>query len=183
LRWLLNQKQDEPAEGPGGHDVPFAAPALYILMAITAGTAIALLMRLRIRRRRNDVASPASSATEALDLTSDVSPDQAPEDEWLAMAARLLEAGDLRLATRALYLAVLASLGESGLITIHRARSNLDYQRELARRARGNANLLSAFRELVATFERTWYGEHLMSRDAFDRFRAGALEMRARGQA
>jgi hypothetical protein len=183
LRWLLNQKQDEPAEGPGGHDVPFAAPALYILMAISAGTAIALLMRVRIRRRRKDVASPASSATEALDLTSDVSPDQAPEDEWLAMAARLLEAGDLRLATRALYLAVLASLGESGLITIHRARSNLDYQRELARRARGNTNLMAAFRELVVTFERTWYGDHPMSRDMFDRFHAGAMEMRARGQA
>jgi hypothetical protein len=117
-----------------------------------------------------------------VDLTGDVSPDQAPEDEWLALAARLLEAGDLRLATRALYLAVLASLGESGLITIHRARSNLDYQRELGRRARDNTNLLSAFRELVATFERTWYGEHRMSRDAFDRLRAGALEMRARGQ-
>jgi hypothetical protein len=183
LRWLLNEKQDEPAEGPGGSNVPFVAPALYILMAITAGAAIALLMQLRIRRRAKEVAAPAASATEALDLTSgDVSPDQAPEDEWLALAARLLDAGDLRLATRALYLAVLASLGESGLITIHRARSNLDYQRELGRRARGNTNLLSAFRELVATFERTWYGEHRMSRDAFDRLRAGALEMRARGQ-
>ena len=182
LRWLLNQKQDEPAEGPGGHDVPYAAPALYVLMAITAGAAIALLMRLRIRRRQKDVAPSVESATEAVDLTGDVSPDQAPEDEWLAMAARLLEVGDLRLATRALYLAVLASLGESGLITIHRARSNLDYQRELARQARGNTNLLAGFRDLVTAFERTWYGEHLMSRDAFDRFRAGALEMRARGQ-
>jgi hypothetical protein len=182
LRWLLNEKQDEPAEGPGGHDMPFAAPALYVLMAITAGAAIALLMQLRIRRRAKEVAATAASATETVDLTGDVSPDQAPEDEWLALAARLLEAGDLRLATRALYLAVLASLGESGLITIHRARSNLDYQRELGRRARDNTNLLSAFRELVATFERTWYGEHRMSRDAFDRLRAGALEMRARGQ-
>jgi hypothetical protein len=183
VRWLLNEKQNEPTDAPGGRDLPFAAPALYVLMAITAGTAIALLIRLRIRRRRKEVTSPAASATEALDLTSEgVSPDQAPEDEWLAMAARLLEAGDLRLATRALYLAVLASLGESGLITIHRARSNLDYQRELARRARGNTNLLSSFRELVATFERTWYGEHRMSRDAFDRFRSGALGMRARGQ-
>jgi hypothetical protein len=99
------------------------------------------------------------------------------------MAARLLEAGDLRLATRALYLAVLASLGDSGLITIHRARSNLDYQRELARRARGNTGMLQTFRGLVAVFERTWYGDHAMSRDAFDRFRNDAVEMRSRGQA
>ncbi len=184
LRWLMGEQRDVSPEGPGGRDVPFAAPALYVLMAVVAGGVIALLMRLRIQRRRKAEAVPVTAGADAVDLASeDVSPDQAPEDAWLAMAARLLEAGDLRLATRALYLAVLASLGDSGLITINRARSNLDYQRELARRARGNAGLLETFRGLVAVFERTWYGEHPMSRDAFDRFRAGALEMRARGQA
>ncbi|MGA3029091.1 MAG: DUF4129 domain-containing protein [Bryobacteraceae bacterium] len=183
VRWLMGIQQDDSAEGPGGRDLPFAAPVLYVLMALAAGAAIALLLRLRIERRRKAHAVPTAAATEVLDLASEnVSPDQAAEDAWLAMAARLLEAGDLRLATRALYLAVLASLGDSGLITIHRARSNLDYQRELARRARGNTGLLEAFRELVAVFERTWYGEHAMSRDAFDRFQTGALEMRARGQ-
>jgi hypothetical protein len=183
IRWLLGNQRDESPEGPGGRDVPFAAPVLYVLMALAAGAAIALLLRLRIRRRRKARTVPTTPTTEVLDLASEgVSPNQAPEDAWLAMAARLLEAGDLRLATRALYLAVLASLGDSGLITIHRARSNLDYQRELARRARGNTGLVEAFRGLVAVFERTWYGEHAMSRDAFDRFQGGALEMRARGQ-
>jgi hypothetical protein len=183
VRWLMGERQDTP-DGAGGRDVPLAAPALYVLMAVTAGVAIALLVRLRIQRRRKSAAVTTTAGAELVDLASeDVSPDQAPEDAWLAMAARLIEAGDLRLATRALYLAVLASLGDGGLITIHRARSNLDYQRELARRARGNSRLLETFRELVAVFERTWYGEHAMSRDAFDRFQTGALEMRARGQA
>jgi hypothetical protein len=184
LRWLMGNQQNESPDGPGGRDVPLAAPVLYVLMAATAGAAIALLMRLRIQRRRKAQAVPTTPATEVVDLANeDVSPDQAPEDAWLAMAARLLEAGDLRLATRALYLAVLASLGDGGLITIHRARSNLDYQRELARRARGSTGLLETFRGLVAVFERTWYGEHAISRDAYDRFQTGALEMRARGQA
>jgi hypothetical protein len=182
IRWLMGRQQDESPDGSGGRGMPFAAPALYALMAVAAGAAIALL--LRIQRRRKAAAVPTLPAAATLDLASeDVSPDQAPEDAWLAMAAGLLEAGDLRLATRALYLAVLASLGEGGLITIHRARSNLDYQRELARRARGNTGLLETFRGLVAVFERTWYGEHAITRDAFDRFQAGALEMRARGQA
>jgi hypothetical protein len=183
VRWLMGNQRDESPDGSGGRDVPFAAPVLYALMALAAGAAIALLLRLRIQRRRKAQAAPTTPAAAAPDLASeDVSPDQAPEDAWLAMAARLLEAGDLRLATRALYLAVLASLGDSGLITIHRASSNLDYQRELARRARGNAGMLETFRGLVAAFERTWYGEHAMSRDAYNRFQAGALEMRARGQ-
>ncbi len=185
MRWLMGNQPDDSPDGKGGRDVPFAAPALYVLLAVTVGIVIALLMRLRIQRRRKlQAASTTAGAAETLDLSSEeVSADQAPEDAWLSMAARLAEAGDLRLATRALYLAVLAGLGDSGLITINRARSNLDYQRELARRARGNTGLLNTFRGLVAVFERTWYGEHAMSRDAFDRFQTDALETRSRGPA
>ena len=183
MRWLMGNQPEESPEGPGGRDVPFAAPALYLLMALVAGAVIALLLRLTFQRRRKAAVAATTEAAEAVDLTSeDISPDQAPEDAWMAMAARLMDAGDLRLATRALYLAVLASLGANGLITINRARSNLDYQRELARRARGNAGLLQTFRGLVAVFERTWYGEHAMTRDVFDRFQTDALETRSRGQ-
>jgi len=184
VRWLMGQRDDVPSGGLGPRDVAWAAPALYVLMALTAGVAIALLLRLRIQRRRKAVTSDATTVVETVDLANEeISPDQAPEDTWLAMAARLVEAGDLRLATRALYLAILASLGERGLIAIHRAKSNLDYQRELSRRARGNARLLAAFQDSMAVFERTWYGEHTMSREAFDRFQSGALEMRAFEQA
>ena len=152
-------------------------------MALTAGITIALLLRLRIQRRKAAAVATVPGA-EVLNLASeDVTADQATEDVWLAMAARLIEAGDLRLAMRGLYLAVLANLGEGGLITVHRARSNLDYQRELARRARGNTGLLETFRELVAVFERTWYGEHATSREALSRFQIRVSEMQARGQA
>ncbi|HTP87339.1 MAG TPA: DUF4129 domain-containing protein [Bryobacteraceae bacterium] len=183
MRWLIGQRGGDLPDASAARNVPFAAPMLYILIAIAAGAIIALLLRLRLRRRQSAPLA-AATATAELNLESDdVSPDQAPEDAWLAMAARLFDAGDLRLATRALYLAVLASLGENRLITIHRARSNMDYQRELARRARGNAILVQKFRGLVAVFERTWYGDHPMSREAFAEYQNEALETRARGQA
>ena len=183
VRWLMGQQMGDLPDASRVHNVSFATPALYILIAIAGGALIALLLRLRLRRRRKEQPVQTITAAEVDLAGEDVSPDQAPEDAWLAMAGRLLESGDLRLATRALYLAVLASLGEGGLITIHRARSNLDYQRELARRARGNAGMLQTFRGLVTVFERTWYGDHPMSRDAYDQFRNEALEMRPRGQA
>ena len=181
VRWLSGQQQELPPDGAGRRGLRYAAPILYVLIALAAGAVVALLLRIR-RERRKTQAVPTVAAPEVLDLASEhVAPDQAPEGEWLAMAARLLDAGNLRLAMRALYLAVLASLGAAGLITIHRARSNLDYQRELARRARGNTKLLQTFRGLVAAFERTWYGDHAISHGDFEVFRGNAMEMRTRG--
>ena len=179
LRWLLGHQQEMPPDDAGRRGLPYAAPILYVLMALAAGAVVFLFLRIRRERRKAQLV-PTVAAPELLDLASEhVAPDQAPEDEWLATAARLLDAGNLRLAMRALYLAVLASLGEAGLITIHRARSNLDYQREVARRARGNVRLLQTFRGLVAAFERTWYGDHAMSREDFDGFRRSAQDAAA----
>ena len=183
LRWLMGREQELSPEDTGRRGPPYAAPVLYALIALAAGAVVALLIRVRMERKKAQLV-PTIAAPEVLDLASEhIGPDQAPEDEWLAMAARLLDAGNLRLAMRALYLAVLASLGEAGLLTIHRARSNLDYQRELARRARGNTELLQTFHGLVAAFERTWYGDHAMSREDFDLFRGNAVELRTRGGA
>ena len=181
VRWLLGRQQEPAPEDAGRRGLPYAAPILYVLIALAAGAIVALLLRIR-RERKKAQAVPTVAAPEVLDLANEhVAPDQAAEDEWLAMATRLLDAGNLRLAMRALYLAVLASLGEAGLITINRARSNLDYQRELTRRARGNAKLLQTFRGLVTAFERTWYGDHSMSREDFDIFRGNAQEVRTHG--
>ncbi len=180
LKWVLGDQSDEDLAGSGkGRASAWAGPLLYILCAIAAGAGIFLLLRVRLRRPgQSDTA--AALEQQLIDLTKeDVTPDQAPEDEWLSMAARFLEAGDLKPATRALYLAVLAGLGRNGLITIHRAKSNLDYRRELARRARGNDEMLERFGGVVNTFERTWYGGHAISGEAFEGFRAAALAVRA----
>jgi hypothetical protein len=183
-RWLNgNPDQAQPAVGRNGANAPLEQAILYLLIALVAGAGVALLLRMRFTARKK-AAVEAAAAPVAMDLNrEDVSPDEAREDEWMLMAARFLEAGDLRLATRALYLAVLASLGQSGLISIHRARSNMDYRRELSRKARGNAALQQEFSGIVSVFEQTWYGRHPISPDAFDRFRSDAVALRTHAQA
>ena len=102
--------------------------------------------------------------------SEDVTADQLPEDRWLQLARELLDRGDLRLALRAAYLGVLAHLGQRELLAIARHKSNLDYRRELARRAAQRRELVGAFEENVFSFERAWYGRATVTREGLDRF-------------
>jgi hypothetical protein len=81
-----------------------------------------------------------------------------PTDEWLALARAQMALGEWRLALRALYLATLAGLGAQGLVTLARAKTNLDYERELTRRAAGQDALVAGFSARRLSFERVWYG-------------------------
>ena len=71
---------------------------------------------------------------------------------------RLMEEGNPRLALRAMYLASLAMLAEGSRISIAKFKSNMDYQRELARRCHSMPQLLDAFGRNVGVFESVWYG-------------------------
>ncbi len=83
---------------------------------------------------------------------------QMPEDGWLALAREQIAKGEWRLALRALYLARLARLGSQGLLSLAKHKTNLDYERELGRRAAGRAELLRDFSTARFTFETVWYG-------------------------
>jgi len=80
---------------------------------------------------------------------------------------------------RASYLAGLAHLGQRELISIARHKSNLDYERELQRRARSREELLSAFDANLEAFERAWYGLHEVTRDMLTGFNANLERIRA----
>ena len=49
------------------------------------------------------------------------------EDEWFALAARMEEAGELRLALRAAYFALLAGLARREWLMLRRDRTNREY--------------------------------------------------------
>jgi hypothetical protein len=84
-----------------------------------------------------------------------------PEDGWLALAREQMEKGEWRLALRALYLAHLARLSAEGLLSLARFKTNLDYERELLRRAPGRRDIIENFTCLRRLFESVWYGrEH-----------------------
>ena len=95
---------------------------------------------------------------------------QLPENEWLRLAREKMQAGELRLALRALFLATLAHLGEKRLIAVGRSKSNGDYVRELGWRARDRRDLSSGFTDQVRTFDRVWYGRHEVDAALLDSF-------------
>ena len=184
FRWLLDwlsPKNSPTLPKTGGPSIDWLGlgRALFVLLVvILVGVLGFLIWRFwRQRRARPKVvlAAPASMP----DLRSeDVVADQLPEDGWLQLARDHAERGQLVLAIRAAWLATLAHLGERALIGIARHKSNRDYERELQRRARDRQPLLSAFGDNRLAFERSWYGEHEVTRDTYSAFEANYQRIR-----
>jgi hypothetical protein len=94
-----------------------------------------------------------------------------PEEEWLELAAKWRREGDLRRASRAYFLAILARLGRLGYIRVQCSKSNRDYLRELLRRALGAPVGGERFAAAIGIFERGWYGEHRVTEGDLDTLR------------
>ena len=150
----------------------------YALLAVAVVLLVVMLAR-GYRRRRSTMVAAQAIAPQP-DLTrEDVTADQLPEDGWMKMAREFMDRGELRLALRAAYLAGLAHLGQRALIRLARHKSNRDYDRELRRRARGNEPLLAAFDDNLNAFERSWYGEHTVTRELLGSFTGNLEKIRA----
>lgn len=106
--------------------------------------------------------------------------DALPDEGWLQLAEQLLAQGEHRLAARALFLAVLAALARREWIAIARAKSNLDYRRELRRRGPGAPELIAGFDQCSRDFESVWYGTHPVSEETIARLRRQHAEVAAR---
>ncbi|HEV7401383.1 MAG TPA: hypothetical protein VGO11_00590 [Chthoniobacteraceae bacterium] len=164
--------------GSGGFHIPRLDAILYV-----AGGLVAVLLLWAVWRywrgpRRQTVV--AEAVTPLPDLSQDdVFADELPEDGWLQLARDLVSRGELRLALRAAYLAGLAYLGDQQLISIARHKSNMDYRRELRRRARTRAEMLAAFDENLTVFERAWYGDHGVTLPMFEEFTQNLERIRA----
>jgi hypothetical protein len=150
---------------PTGKDQVDWATGLRILVILVLVIGVAWIGWILFRfyqRRRPRTAKPQPVAVAPLpDLTQEqVSADQLPEDDWLAMARDLASRGDLRLALRAVYLASLAHLARRELIRLAPFKTNRDYQRELTRRAGSVPGLPAEFAATAGSFDRVWYGAH-----------------------
>lgn len=148
--------------------------AKVALVAAVAGLLAWVLIAITRRLRRECAATPADEgAGMGIDWESEtIVATQLPEDEWMRLAREQIARGEHRLAVRALFLASLAHLGDRGLLSVARFKSNRDYSRELQWRARTLPDLRDAFGENVTLFERVWYGLHEIGREAIDRFTA-----------
>ena len=100
-----------------------------------------------------------------------------PGEEWLRLAAEYAEKGDLRLALRARYFAMLVFLSEENLISIVKSKSNLEYFKELRRRGHSLPRLVEMFREAISIFDRVWYGDYEVTPEIDEAFIALHGEM------
>ncbi len=135
---------------------------IYIMLIIVAAVlGLVALQAWRNRQKKNSIVEDQTQSSKAVDLEDEaVLADDLEEDEWLALARKMLANKNRRLALRATYLSLLALLGRNGMISLMRYKSNREYYLELGRRGHSLPGLTVAFGENVRFFEDVWYGNH-----------------------
>ena len=175
INWLRIGQLGPAQTGGPGYD--WYSPLRFLLLLLIAVLAVmlgVLLYRAWKKRHPTDADADGISREPATPDVSDenVGADQLPDDEWLQLARQLLLQGDRRLAMRAFYLASLAHLADRNLIALATFKSNLEYQRELDRRAHALPELIPLFHENVTAFDRVWYGLHDVTPEGVEEFAA-----------
>ena len=154
------------------------------LVAILTLTAVAMLFWLRRRRQTASLSIPMAIAP-LPDLSEGAIATARSEDEWFALASRLQQEGELRLAVRAAYLGLLAGLGQRQWLTIRRDRTNREYLDEFKRRWQrrpqaaldARAEIPEKLRGSLRRFDGVWYGSHVLTPEAVAAYRRDQQEL------
>ncbi|MBR9981407.1 MAG: hypothetical protein KFF50_10310 [Desulfatitalea sp.] len=159
--WLGRRFPQPEQRTGGGRDW---RPLIRLLFYLT-GALLLVLLLLGMRRwwmtRRPADHTAAALLEPRVDIHDEtLTAGDLPSDRWHMLARQLMARNDLRAALRALYLSMLAQLGDSGHVAIARFKSNRDYRDELVRRAHAEPELLACFTRCMTAFERAWYGMH-----------------------
>lgn len=178
IEWIFPKNRHEESKGFSSWMTPNFGLLLIVLAVAIAALGFGAVKIVRAQRKTGSVESTASAAMPDIS-DENTRADELPEDDWTRMGRSLLEQGDLRLALRAFYLGSLAHLASRGLITITRAKSNRDYERELRRRGHAIPELPVLFGENVGTFDRIWYGLHEVNADLVSNFVGNVEKMKS----
>lgn len=147
---------------------------LQTMFVALLGVLLALLLYVlwRTWRRSTIVTMEATKAQSAIpDLEDEgTTADELPSNEWMRLAAELLEKGEIRLAMRAYFFAGLARMAHLRLIRVAAHKSNREYAKELQRIAHVKGELVETFKNNLRVFESVWYGEHILSEDALQHY-------------
>jgi hypothetical protein len=178
LEKLFSHKTD--SEDPEAFD--FANVSKPLVIALLAGLGgILLFLLIKTFRKK----SPAPQVvTEELQLVPDLNDEETtadalPEEQWLALALKMLDKKEMRLALRALYLASLAYLEAQRFIVIQPFKSNRDYLRELSRSSHETGRLTPLFTKSIHLFEQIWYGNHPVDDAGIATFKHNSAQMRS----
>jgi len=181
-RWLerlLRQDDRTKAEGDGLDWQNVLRVSVFLILAATASLLGIVVYRLwKGRRRAPPVAARPSPTPEQL-MQEESAAAELPYEEWVRLARGLLGQGDWRLSARALFLASLSFLAYRDVIRLARHKSNRDYLRESARRARDRAEVAAALADSIGVIERVWYGNHAADAGTVGRMEQNHERLRA----
>ncbi len=146
-------------------------PKLLIGLLVLLALAFLYLLVRNWRAARQTKVNAEVPAPPEINLESDrIVATQLPENAWLNLAREKMDAGELRLALRAFFLATLSHLGEHRYLQITKTKSNGDYVRELAWRTRDREALREQFKSQVRIFDEAWYGWHEVTQEHLTQF-------------
>jgi hypothetical protein len=154
--------------------------ALISTLTLVAGAVLFWL-----RRRGAGQLSIPITADPLPDLTDTAVASERSEDEWFALANRLEDEGELRLALRAAYLGLLAGLAQREWLTIRRDRTNREYLDEFTRRWRRRpqaavetrTEIPEKLRGSLRVFDHVWYGSYALTPAAVAAYRQDQREL------
>jgi hypothetical protein len=165
FRWIADLFPDRVRDSGWTQSGADLARTLYVFMWIFVIVIVGLLVGLVAMawRRRRVFRQPKLAAEAVAAAVPDLHDEntqaaQLPVDGWLALAREKIASGEWRLAWRALHLATLAQLGGDGLVSLAKFKTNLDYERELRRKAAGKIETAAWFSSRSRAFEAAWYG-------------------------
>ena len=185
-KWLsdaLSRMMPQPQEEARESHWTFFSRALIIGPLVALMGIVAILWCRAGRQRRKRALSAEAPYRTLPDITQpDVDAGALPEDGWLDMAREMAQAGELRLALRALFLATLAFLARQDLIVLAPHKSDREYERELKLHSLAHPRLLSVFEENRMVFERVWYGRYEVTPPIIERFSQNQESIRTYGQ-
>jgi hypothetical protein len=164
LRKMFPKVDIKPPESSGvGSLSYFLQILLYVLLAVGIGYLVFRLLPLFADRFGKRTKRPK---IDRVILGERIGDDQSSHDLF-AEAERLARDGELRLAIRKGYIALLCELNDRKIIGLARHKTNRDYLRDL----RPRRELFEQVRGLTASFERHWYGSEASAEQDWAEFR------------
>jgi hypothetical protein len=160
-------------------------PAFFKGLSVFVGAVLLLVLGILLakalldRRRPLPKMEEAQSAAVEVDIEDEeLLATMLEEDEWITMARDFAAKGELRKSMRAWFLAGLAALSRMDFLSILKSKSNLDYRRELVRRARRRPDVVPVFSDNIRLFERAWYGLHVTTEEDLEEMEQNLERMR-----
>ncbi len=167
LDWLNRRSPEAPDVRPSG--LPSVAlPGAWAFLVLGGLLLLAVILYLAFTMGARGAKAEAAASPTA----GPVDPRERAPRSFLDEAAALAEAGDLRGALRALYLATLVALDRRRWIAFDPHLTNWQYLRQMPRGATRDT-----FRELTRLFDYKWYGEEETTLGDYERCRALAAEI------